>query len=112
MNIISLSPAMTEILYALDVGDMIVGNTYLCDYPLEAKKKYKVGSFSHIDIQKIQGLKPDIIFTSTVVQQRMYTELKTIGLPVVHTDPRSIKDIMVSIQRIGRLVGKQKGGGR
>ncbi len=112
MNIISLSPATTEILYAIGAGNMIVGNTYLCDYPLEAKKTTKVGSFSHVDMEKIQQLKPDIIFTSTVVQQRIYKDLTDAGLRVVHSDPRSIQDILVSIEQIGSLIGKQEDANR
>src|SRR5260221_1829332 len=108
MKVISLAPSTTEILYALDAGDMIVGNTYLCDYPQEAKKKTKVGSFSHVDVEKIQALQPDIIFTSTVVQQRMYRELTNLGLHVVHIDPRSVRDILASIQQVGELTSKQK----
>jgi iron complex transport system substrate-binding protein len=108
MKIISLSPATTEILYSLDAGDLIVANTYFCDYPPEAKKKPKVGSFSSIDVGRIKKFKPDLILTSTVVQTRMYKELQDMGFNVVHFDPRSILEIIESIKKIGSLIGKEQ----
>ena len=43
MRVISLSPAVTEILFALNASDLIVANTYLCDFPAKAKKIPKAG---------------------------------------------------------------------
>ncbi len=105
MNIISLSPSTTEILFALDAHHMIVGNTYFCDYPLAAKKIPKVGSWTDIRFETIAQLHPDIIFTSTVVQQRLKEQLESYGYNVMHFDPRSLNDIYTSMREIGGLIG-------
>jgi iron complex transport system substrate-binding protein len=60
-RIISLSPATTEILFSLGLGDRIVGVTSFCDYPPEAKKKAKIGGMSNPSLESIVELKPDIV---------------------------------------------------
>jgi iron complex transport system substrate-binding protein len=65
MRIISLSPATTEILFSLGLGDRIVGVTSFCDYPPEAKKKAKIGGMSNPSLEAIVGLKPDIVVMTT-----------------------------------------------
>lgn len=64
-RIISLSPATTEILYSLGLGDSIVGVTSFCDYPPEAKKKAKIGGMSNPSLEAIVELKPDIVVMTT-----------------------------------------------
>lgn len=108
MNIISLSPSTTEILFALGAGHLIVGNTYFCDFPPAAKKIPKVGSWTDIHFERIAQMHPDIIFTSTIVQKRLKEQLESRGYNVVHFDPRSLKDIYISIRKMGRLVGHVK----
>lgn len=63
-RIISLAPATTEILFALGLGDKIVGVTNFCDYPEEAKKKRKVGGMSNPSLEAVVSLKPDIVILS------------------------------------------------
>ena len=106
MKIISLSPAITEILFALNASDQIVGNTYWCDFPAEAKNIPKVGSFTNLDLKKLKIINPDLILTSTIVQHHIFNQLKKEGFNVIHTDPRSLKDILESIKLIGKLVKK------
>lgn len=108
MRIISLSPAVTEILYAIGAGADVVGVTYLCDFPLEAKEKPKVGTFTHINQQALKELRSDLLITSTVVQQRMRDELLEEGFPILHVDPRALADILESIRTIGKQVGRKR----
>ena len=63
-RIISLAPATTEILFALGLGERIVGVTNFCDYPEEAKKKPKVGGMSNPSLEAVVSLKPDIVVMS------------------------------------------------
>ncbi len=108
MKIISLSPSVTETLFAIGMGDQIIANTVYCDYPEKAKKIPKIGSWIRIDIKKIQALSPDVLFTSSIVQEKIFQDLKQVGLHVCHTDPRSLKGIYESIGLIGQAVHKQK----
>ncbi len=60
-RIISLAPNITEILFALDLGDRVIGVTRFCDYPPEATRKEKIGGLVDPNLEKIIALKPDLI---------------------------------------------------
>ncbi len=60
-RIISLAPSITEILFALDINEEIVGITSFCDYPKAALSKPKIGGFVNPSIEKIVSLKPDLV---------------------------------------------------
>ncbi len=100
MKIVSLSPSVTEILFAIGVGGEIVANTSYCDYPEESKKIPKLGSFTYIDDEKIKSLKPDLVISSTVVQNDAKVRYK--NFTHIHLDPRSLSDIYDSIILLGQ----------
>jgi iron complex transport system substrate-binding protein len=56
---------MTEILFALGLGENIVGVTTFCDYPEEAKKKSKIGGMSNPSLEAVLSLKPDVVVLTT-----------------------------------------------
>ncbi len=60
-RIISLAPNITEILFALGLGDRIVGVTRYCDYPELALRKEKIGGMVDPNLERIQALRPDLI---------------------------------------------------
>ncbi|MEI6100779.1 MAG: ABC transporter substrate-binding protein, partial [Eubacteriales bacterium] len=68
-KIVSLAPSTTETLYALDVGDRIIGVDSYSDYPAEAKSKTVVGDFNGPNVEKIVALKPDIVFCGNTLQK-------------------------------------------
>jgi ABC-type hemin transport system substrate-binding protein len=63
-RIVSLTPALTEILFALDLGDRVVGVTEYCDRPPEARSRPKVGGYSNPSVEAVLALKPDLIVVS------------------------------------------------
>lgn len=100
MRIISLSPSVTEILFAIGAGDEIIANTAYCDYPGDAKKIPKLGSFMYINDEKIKALQPDLVITSTVVQNKAKERYK--NFKHIHLDPRSLDDIYANILLLGK----------
>ncbi len=107
MRIISLAPSNTEILYALGAGDQIVGVTTFCDYPPEAKAKTKVGGWVNVDYDAIKSLEPDIVVTSTVVQEKVAEKCRELGFNVLHLDPKNLSEVFETVQRLGQLTGTQ-----
>ncbi|MFH1235318.1 MAG: cobalamin-binding protein [Parcubacteria group bacterium] len=105
MRILSLAPSNTEILYALGLGDRVVGVTHMCDYPDEVDKKKRVGSWTSTSLKDIRSVKPDVIFTSYYFPP----ELKSYNGPgeVVHLEPRTLGDILSSIRTIGAICGRK-----
>jgi len=103
MRIVSLAPSNTEILFALGVGDQVVGVTHFCDWPSQVSEKTKVGSWIQTDPKKIAALKPDLIMTSYYLPD----PLKSWSGPgsVVHVVPKTLADVYESILHIGDAVG-------
>ena len=108
MRIVSLSPSITELLFALGLDEEIVGVTKYCDFPEKAKSKPQMGGWSDADLVRVRAANPDIVLTSTVVQQSVYENAKMLGLNIVHIDPRTLKQVLESFITIGSLVGKGK----
>lgn len=104
-RIVSLSPAITETLFALGLDEEIVGVTNLCDYPPRALKKTKVGSYVRPNIEKIIALKPDLVLSTT--HTSLTTErLEELGVPFFVINPKTLKASMDSILSIGKITGK------
>jgi len=105
-RIISLAPSNTEILFALGLGDKIVGVTEFCDYPEEAKEKPKVAGFADADVEKILAADPDVIFiTSTMHVDEILPSLENYGMTVVVIDPRTLDEVLDSYTIIGEVTG-------
>src|SRR3989344_2639539 len=110
MRIVSLAPSATELLYELGCGDDVVGVTWFCDYPDDARTKLRVGRWIDVDFGKVVKLKPDVVFTSTFVQQKVVDECVKRNLRVVHTDPKTLDGVYDSMLVIARAVGLEEKG--
>ncbi len=108
MKILSLAPSNTEILFALGAGDQIIARTAYCDYPEEAKKIPKVGDWINPNLDEIKRLEPDIILTSTIVQEKLFQKMKKKKMPAVHLAPRNLAEVLKTIETLGKLVSKEK----
>jgi len=60
-RIVSTSPSITEMLYALGLGDRVVGVTTYCHYPPEAARKPKIGNYLQPNLETILALRPDLV---------------------------------------------------
>ncbi|MFH1835791.1 MAG: helical backbone metal receptor, partial [Methanobacteriota archaeon] len=62
-RIVSHVPPITEMLFAIGLGDRVVGISDYCDYPEEAKLKPSVGDYYNPSIENIVALEPDLVLT-------------------------------------------------
>lgn len=106
-RIISLSPANTEIVYALGLGDKLVADTEYCDYPEEAKSKPKIGGYTNVDIEKVVSLEPDLVLAADAQVNTVIPELKRLGIPTLTLYPESLDGVLSSINLIGRATGTE-----
>jgi len=104
-RIISLAPSVTEILFAIGVGDKVVGVTDHCNYPPEVQKKKRVGGFATPDLGRIMALKPDLVLAFGTVQMPVVHALEQNGIRVFWTYPRTIQEILTAFERIGEITG-------
>jgi len=101
-RIVSLAPQITEILYALDLGDNIAGVTTFCDYPPEAKEKPKIGGMSNPSLEAVVSLEPDIVvMTTDGTPKEFQARLETLRIKHYVFTARRISELPDAIREIG-----------
>ncbi len=106
LRIVSITPATTEILFALGLDKEIVGVSSFCSWPLQARKKEKVGSFSNPNIEKIILLKPDLVILTGMEQEHVKNILSSLEIDYINVDPVNLNELIFSIEELGRVTGK------
>jgi iron complex transport system substrate-binding protein len=99
-RIISTAPGITEILFALGLGDRIVGATEYCVYPEAAKKIPRTGTWMSPNLEAILEAKPDLVIVqrTAIHDSRQFTALK---LRTVEVQLLTVQDIFTTIKIIG-----------
>ena len=106
-RIISLAPSVTEILFALDLGDRVVGVTRYCTFPAEALTRAKVGGYYDPNYEEILRLKPDLVVMLTE-DETAKTHLQSLHIATLQVGHNTIADIVNSIRVIGKACGAIK----
>jgi iron complex transport system substrate-binding protein len=111
-RIVSLAPSITETLYAIGSGDQIVGVTDFCNFPPEAQSKPKVG-YSHANIESIVALQPDLVLAPReFLRADVLGKLEQLKIPTFIVEARTVDDIPVKIQTIGRMLERSQAADR
>ncbi|RBQ29999.1 ABC transporter substrate-binding protein [Aliarcobacter vitoriensis] len=106
-RIITLSPSVNEIVYALNLGHKVVANTEFCDYPLESKNIQKVGGYGNVSLEKIVLLNPDIIITHDF-DEKLNSNLRKLGFDTKVYTTKTMKDIQYTITNLGEVFEETK----
>jgi iron complex transport system substrate-binding protein len=104
-RIVSLAPSNTEILFALGLGERIVGVTEYCDYPEEAEEKEVIGGFSTVDLEKVVSLSPDLILATSMHESEVLPALENRGLAVFVLNPTNLNEVLEAIELVGEVTG-------
>lgn len=108
-RIVSLSPAITEILFLLDLGERVVGVSHFCNKPEEAKRKPRLGSYFQVNYKKLDELEPDLILVTTGAQRKLALELSEKGYTVYPIPlPVSLPGIIDMVSQVGIVTGEIK----
>jgi len=102
-RIISHVPPITEILFALGLGDRVVGVSDFCDYPEAAQTKASIGDYYNPSIEKIVALEPDLVLTDG--HSDSIDGLEGLGIPRVVIDPQDFDGIFRDIELLGQITG-------
>ena len=107
-RIVSLSPHITELLFAAGAGSRIVGIDDLSDYPPAAAGVARVGEPATLDIEGLLKLKPTlIVLWDSGTPPRAKAELERLNLKLYVTEQRRLDDIGTALLDFGRLAGTQ-----
>jgi len=108
-RIVSHVPGITEILYALELEEKVVGVSEYCDYPEEAKAKPKVGGFWDPSIEKIVNLTPDLVLTNGSNQQ-LITQLDELRITCIVLQPKDMDGILKDIELVAKVTDTEDRG--
>jgi iron complex transport system substrate-binding protein len=102
-RIVSMAPSITEIVFALGLGDRVVGVSDFCDYPPEALKKPKVGGVVNPNIEAIIALDPDLVLAlPNVTHESLFRSLRQLGIKMLALPNETIADLYAMIGAIGK----------
>lgn len=103
-RIVSTSPSITETLFALGLGDRVVGVSTYCRYPAAVTALPKVGTFLKPDAETIARLKPDLVFIHTG-PNTVAAQLATLGIKTAVVDRGSLPSVFATIHQISAAAG-------
>jgi iron complex transport system substrate-binding protein len=108
-RIVSHVPSITETLFALGLGDRVVGVSDYCDYPEEAKLKPSIGDYYNPCIETIVAQAPDLVLTDGEgLTEDIIPQLENLGITCVVINPKSIDGILKDIELLGKITGVEK----
>ena len=109
LRVIAMAPHATELVYAAGGAEKIIAAVDYSDFPEAAKRLPRVGSNRQVDMERVVALKPDlIVIWLHGSSERQIEQIRALGIPMFHSEPKKLNDIPDSLQRIGKLMGTEK----
>jgi len=110
-RIVSLTPALTEILFAIGAGDRVVGVTQYCDFPPEAAAKPKVGGYVNPSVESVLALKPDLVLVSPGPGNRdAALAMRRAGLRLEIVPAETLEESLAAIELVAGFAGAESTG--
>ncbi len=104
-RIVALIPSLTEIVFDLGRGDLLVGATQYAKEPPEAANLPRVGSYLHLDIERIVALQPDLcLAVRDGNPEHLIKRIEKLGIPVFAFDSQDLPEIIESVKIMGNLL--------
>jgi len=104
-RVISLAPSITEIIYALEQENRLKGVTRHSDFPIQATKLPKIGSYVRLDLERIVALNPDLcIAIKDGNPKEVIDRLESFKIPVYVVNPRNLNTVLETIIEIGNIL--------
>ncbi|MBQ5999194.1 MAG: cobalamin-binding protein [Treponema sp.] len=106
-RIVSLSPAGTEIICALDAMNQLVARTDFCDYPPEVSKLPSAGGFDGkiISLETVLSFEPDFVYLAEGIHDHLLPLLKQNGISYYLSNANSVESVINEILEVGKITG-------
>lgn len=106
-RIVSLAPHLTEQLFAIGAGDLIVGTTDFADFPEAAQGLPRVARAHSVDLERVSAARPDLVLVwGSGFPPATVDAVRRLGVPTFVSEPRRLADIATSLERLGALTGR------
>jgi iron complex transport system substrate-binding protein len=104
LRVLSLSPAATEIIFDLGLGDRVIGVTEYCNWPPEAKSKPSVGDMMNVNMEVVVSMQPDLVVISNM-NEHLKANIEALGYEVAVVYQDDFAQICDSMLRVGEACG-------
>jgi iron complex transport system substrate-binding protein len=107
-RVVALAPHVTEMLFAAGGAEKIVGAVTYSDYPEAAKQIPRVGDNRQVDMERLLAMKPDLlVIWRHGSSERQIEQLRQLGIPMYHSEPKKLDQIADNLEKIGKLLGTE-----
>ena len=107
-KVVSLTPATSELMFALGAGDRLVGRTDYDDYPPEVADVPAVATFEGVEIEKVVDAAPDLVIAggNGFTHQADIDQLRSLDIPVLVVYAADLPGVLSDIELVGTAVGE------
>ncbi len=107
LRLVSTAPNLTESLFAIGAGELLVGRSDSCDYPPEARSVPAVGGFGTPWLEPLLAARPTHVLESVLADPDLPRRLEALHIPVVHVPCARLDDIPAALLQLGTLTGRE-----
>lgn len=108
-RVLSLAPSNTEWVFALGLGDRLVGRTSACDHPADAAQVPSIGSLFPPDLERISLTRPDLVLMIDGAA-KVRAHFERTGVPVLVLQPRTLAELQTHALLLGTALDEQARG--
>ena len=106
-RVVTLSPSINEIVFALGMGNNVVANTKHCDFPEESKAVPKIGGYNNISLEKVLESKPTVVIGQDY-DEKLNQNLNALGIKTLVYKTNTISSIKNTILDLGSYFKKEE----
>ncbi|MEP7360298.1 MAG: helical backbone metal receptor [Chloroflexota bacterium] len=109
-TVVSLTPATTELIFALGAGDKLRGRTDQDDYPAQASALPVVATFEGVHLEDVVGIAPDLVVAggNNFTHADDIARLRGLGIPVIVVYAANTDGVLADIELVGKAVGEDQ----
>lgn len=111
-RVVSLAPSLTEIVYAVGGGNLMVGRTSYCNYPPEAASVTAVGGFGMPSFEKLVALQPTLVLEVDLAESAIAQKIDRLGLRRKRIKCSTLDDVPQAIREVAGLINCSEKGGK
>ena len=104
-RIVSLTPHITEMLFAIGAGKQVIATDQASDYPDEVKKLPKVANYQSLNSESLLAVKPDLVVAWGSTQALMQQQIQALGIPMILLKSQHLDDLPVELRLLGDKTG-------
>ena len=110
-RIVSISPAITEVMFLVGAQDKLVGISDFCKYPPETENITKVGGMHNISFELLLSLHPDVVLIGSMISQQDVDAIEKMGIPVICiVEESSLEGMAEMMEVVGRITQHEEKG--